>query len=591
MEPNQIYAAEEDIIARTATQEQTDRDDNPNKGGTNLKSSRRRRRQSPNISEETALLGDRFDNEPGTNVGDGEDGLGDSWTGQNDHDGLPWWKTPSIYWLLPPFFLFTLAFGGSIVPKLNLILTLICRNHLAERQMADPSLQFMPVIPGSNNPQCQIPEVQALVSRFTLYVNLLTGILSALTTPALGALSDRYGRKYIIALTTLGLLLGEVITIITAIWPDVVSVNWLFLGYGLDGLFGSFTAAMALTHAYAADCTHPAKRNVAFGYFHGCLFTGVAVGPIAAGYIVKFSGSLVVLFSIVLLCHFIFICFLVFIIPESLTMSRQLVAREKYRLHRSKLQSWRQSARAFSTWTSARAAVVRTLTDLASPLQIFLPKGEDSAKAVRLNLILLAAVDATMFAVAMGSMTVVIIYSEYMFGWGTTETSIFVSIVNSGRVLCLLVFLPLITRLVRGRSNGIPPRNTGSDRLDIALIRVAVLFDMMGYLGYALVRTGPLFILSGLLASLGGIGSPTLQSALTKHIEPDRTGELLGAMGLLHALGRVVAPAIFNLIYSLTVGKFTQTVFVCLAATFGVAFALSWFIKPHVYLRGGRDIY
>jgi len=49
----------------------------------------------------------------------------------------------------------------------------------------------------------------------------------------------------------------------------------------------------------------------------------------------------------------------------------------------------------------------------------------------------------------------------------------------------------------------------------------------------------------------------------------------------LHALARVVAPTVFNLIYALTVGKFTQTVFVCLAATFGVAFILSWFVKPH----------
>lgn len=30
-----------------------------------------------------------------------------------------------MYWLLPNFFLFALAFGGIIVPKLNLILSLV----------------------------------------------------------------------------------------------------------------------------------------------------------------------------------------------------------------------------------------------------------------------------------------------------------------------------------------------------------------------------------------------------------------------------------------------------------------------------------
>lgn len=56
---------------------------------------------------------------------------------------------------------------------------------------------------------------------------------------------------------------------------------------------------------------------------------------------------------------------------------------------------------------------------------------------------------------------------------------------------------------------------------------------------------------------------------------------MLGAAGLLHALARVVGPLIFNSIYSATVGKFTPTVFVCLASTFFLAFVLSWFIKPH----------
>lgn len=46
----------------------------------------------------------------------------DSWAADAEADfaGLPWWRQPSIFWLLGPFFLFTLAFGGCLVPKLNL---------------------------------------------------------------------------------------------------------------------------------------------------------------------------------------------------------------------------------------------------------------------------------------------------------------------------------------------------------------------------------------------------------------------------------------------------------------------------------------
>lgn len=124
-------------------------------------------------------------------------------------------------------------------------------------------------------------------------------------------------------------------------------------------------------------------------------------------------------------------------------------------------------------------------------------------------------------------------------------------------------------------------RSSGSDLFDLSIIRAAIFFDMAGFLGYALVRKGELFALSGAIAAIGGIGSPTLGAALTKHVPQDQVGQLLGATGLLHAVARVMGPTIFNGIYSATVGAYRQTVFVCLAATFGTAFLCSWFIRPH----------
>jgi MFS family permease len=470
--------------------------------------------------------------------------------------------------------LFTLAFGAVLVPKLNLILALICRQYIADKSLQSSTFTALPIVFGDENPQCQIPEVQALVSRFTLYGNLITGILSAVVSPRLGSLSDRYGRKRIIAASTLGTLASEVITIITATWPDLISVNWLLLGFFFDGIFGSFTAVFAITHSYATDCSTPANRNIVFGYFHGCLFTGIALGPIFGGYITKATGKILTIFYLALGGHLLSMALLLFVIPESLSRERQLAAREKYRIEKESNRNVLGQ-----TWvgTLKRANIL-------APLDILFPTGAGSSRALRFNLVLLSAIDTIMFGVAMGSMTVVVIYSELMFGWGNLETSLFVSIVNTCRVLILVLVLPLLTLLIRGRPNArgsATIRKSGMDVLDINIIRIAVLFDMLGYLGYALVRTGPLFTLSGAIASIGGMGSPTLQSALTKHVPHDRTGQLLGAIGLLHALARIVAPTVFNLIYSLTVGKFTQTVFVCLASAFGLALVCSWFIKPH----------
>ncbi|KAL8967745.1 MAG: hypothetical protein Q9183_002777 [Haloplaca sp. 2 TL-2023] len=526
------------------------------------------------VYEETPLLEREYDER--------QDGFDRSperdapeWSGARDFEGKPWYRRPSrlteqIFWLLPPFLMATLAFGGIIVPKVNLILTLICREYFAEQEFKDPNFQAMPVMFGSDNPQCQIPQVQSLVSKFTLYGNVITGLLSAVTSPKLGSLSDRYGRTRMIAFVSTGMLVTEVITILAARMPDTFSVNWLFLGFVFDGLCGSFVASMAVTNAYCSDCTPPAKRNVAFGYFHGVLFAGVALGPLLAGYIIKWTGTLVSIFYYAIIAHTFFALFVLIVVPESLSKERQFIAREKV--------DYAGEANGGS-WLG-QAVTVFKASNLLAPLKVLWPSGTHN-RAVRKNLVTLAAVDTIMFGVAMGSMTVVIIYSEFMFGWGTFETSIFVSIVNICRVTNLIIILPSISRLVRGPRNNATIGKSGSDGLDLWVIRAAIFFDMLGYIGYASVRIADLFILSGALASVGGMGSPTLQSALTKHVPPEQTGAVLGAAGLLHALARVLGPLIFNSIYSATVGKFTQTVFVCLASTFFVAFVLSWFIRPY----------
>ena len=474
---------------------------------------------------------------------------------------------------MPPFLLFTLAVGGIVVPRLNLILSLVCRQYFEDRPIDNTTTPVRPVVFGLDNPQCQIPEVQSLVSKFTLYQSIIAGLLSAVTSPQLGALSDHYGRRRIIAFTVLGMFIEELIVILAAVYPDMVSVYWILAGSVFEGLCGSSVAALALTNAYASDCTAPTKRAVTFGYLHSILFGGIALGPVLAGYVVKATGDILTVFYIALACHAVFVLFLMFIIPESLSHERQMAAREKKKF----VGNGEPHAQ---TWESTLMRGLRG-TNIFAPLATLWPTGEGTNPAVRRNLALIAAVDFTMFGVAMGSITVVIYYSEFMFGWNTFDTSVFMSVVNTCRVTCLIVLLPLIARLLRSPNTDKPARQSGSDPVDLAVIRTAIFFDMLGYVGYATVRTGPLFILSGAIASIGGMGSPTLQSAVTKHVPPDQTGQVLGAMGLMHALAKVVGPTVFSLIYSHTVGKFTQTVFVCLAATFGLAFFLSWFIRPY----------
>ncbi|KAJ8111227.1 hypothetical protein OPT61_g6132 [Boeremia exigua] len=499
----------------------------------------------------------------------------------HDFEGLPWWKRPSIYWLLPPFLLFTIAFGGVVVPKINLITDLVCEEYYSSLEGSGDPISG-PMDPGTD--RCQKDAVSSRSSLFLLYGSLCSGILAAVTSPKLGALSDRFGRKTFMLVNTSGALFGEILTILAAKFPETVHVNWLLVGYALEGLSGSFIVGMALAHSYASDCVAPQERNVAFAYFHAALFSGIAVGPVVAGYIIearmKYTSKIdavVFVFYLALAAHGLFIAFLLFCIPESLSKSRQEAARQKHKEEMDQLSPE-------SDWINQLRHI-----NLFRPLKILWPTGPGSSSAVRWNLLLLAATDTIMFGVAMGAMSVVILYTRLQFGWQTLESGRFVSVVNGCRVVALLGVLPLVTRLVRGKNGAMKQRSSGTDRFDLSIIRAAIFFDTLGYIGYALAPNGAFFTLSGVVTAVGGVGSPALGAALTKHVPNDKVGQLLGATGLLHAIARVLGPTIFNGLYSATVSGYRQTVFVVLASMFGLAFLCSWFVRPHVYLEDSPE--
>ena len=77
-------------------------------------------RDETSASESTSLLGDARRDDNNNDDADASSFTKPSWDGAADFEGLPWYHRPSIYWLIGPYFLFTLAFGGSLVPKLNL---------------------------------------------------------------------------------------------------------------------------------------------------------------------------------------------------------------------------------------------------------------------------------------------------------------------------------------------------------------------------------------------------------------------------------------------------------------------------------------
>lgn len=456
------------------------------------------------------------------------------------------------------------------------ILDLVCQRYFADKALVDPN---HPIILGSDNPQCRIPEVQKDVATFMLVLNFVTGGLSAFVAPKFGHMSDRYGRRRLLALASCGGLLAELVTILAAKFPQTVDYRWLILGAVFDGMTGSFTAGSILSQSYTSDCTPPSKRAGSIGYIQACLFVGLAFGPLLAGYFVKWTGSLISIFYVTLGCHAFFVLFVGFVIPESLSKKKQLAAREK----------WHKEKEARVMHMGSWMSTILNSNPLA-PLQILWPTGPGTSTRLRLNIVALAIADAIILGAAFAVGPVLMLYAEYRFKWGNLETSRFISALSMARVVVLMGIFPLVNYIGRVRPAarrrkmlGIVPmeRNSGADVLDIWILRFALFWEVVGCLGYALSWNEMLFFSCGMITALGGFGSATTQAVVTKHVPEERVGQILGAIGMLHALSRVVGPVVFNSIYAVTVGTYPQAVFLALCSLLVIAFICSLVIKPH----------
>src|SRR4051794_22239600 len=92
--------------------------------------------------------------------------------------------------------------------------------------------------------------------------------------PALGVLSDRFGRRPVILLSNLGLGLDYVVM---ALAP---TMSWLFVGRIISGIT---TSSIPTAMAYISDVTPKETRAGAFGYIGVAFGVGFVLGPAVGG--------------------------------------------------------------------------------------------------------------------------------------------------------------------------------------------------------------------------------------------------------------------------------------------------------------------
>lgn len=106
------------------------------------------------------------------------------------------------------------------------------------------------------------------------YLAASYAVAELLSAPILGQLSDRYGRKPVLLVSTVGASLSF---LVAALAPTVAV---MFVGYGLAGLT---SAMLVVVNSVVADSTDKESRATAFGMVGAAFGIGFVIGPVIGG--------------------------------------------------------------------------------------------------------------------------------------------------------------------------------------------------------------------------------------------------------------------------------------------------------------------
>lgn len=131
-------------------------------------------------------------------------------------------------------------------------------------------------------------EVETLTSHWTLYMNVAGFLVDLFSSTLLGAWSDRVGRRPVLVLTSLGLLLQAVVSVFVV--QLQLHVGFLVLGRILCGLLGDFNGLLAASFASVADVSSTHNRTIRMALVEACIGVAGMLASLLGGHWLRAQG-------------------------------------------------------------------------------------------------------------------------------------------------------------------------------------------------------------------------------------------------------------------------------------------------------------
>ena len=271
------------------------------------------------------------------------------------------------------------------------------------------------------------------------------------------------------------------------------TLGWLFVGRLISGITA---ASIATAYAYVADVTPPDKRAARFGFLGAAFGAGFVLGPALGGLAGSISPRLP--FWIAAGLSLANACYGLLVLPESLPRSERVGF------------SWRR-ANPFGA-----LVLLRTHAELSG--LAFVNFLGNLAHAVLPS--------------------IGVLYMFYRYGW------------NERIVGLTLAGVGVASMIVQGAVVGPVTKRIG----ERAALMVGLAFGVVGFLVFAVAKTGAEFWIGIPLLALWGLESPACMALMSRLVSGSEQGRLQGANSSVTGIANLFGPALFTQTFAFAIG-------------------------------------
>ncbi|KAJ5788834.1 uncharacterized protein N7518_005845 [Penicillium psychrosexuale] len=413
------------------------------------------------------------------------------------------------------------GFFMSTAPQIAVYEDIICRNYQDTLHRAGNETLSSPV----SNP-CKSEAVQgelALVIGYQSTFDVMPGLILSLPY---GVLSDRWGRKPLLYLGILGILLGEIWVRIVCLWSSVIPLRMVWLSAVFKIIGGGDQVLTAIAMVIVADVFSDDERATALFRLQSCIQIAEILATPLSAYLMTFGPMFPFILS---LCIITVGSIPPFFLPETLrnTKGKQI--------SREGLEQDNESEQPQPPRKAALQELTRQVREFAQSTRFI---WADS------NVCLMIFV---MFVTVMSRQctNLLLQYVSKKFDWSISRASLLISLRGIFSLVTYLVIMPILAFLAAKHLN------LRGNRSDHFLSKGSGVLSIIGFAIISIAPTPAILVGGQVILSIGSSFMVTTRSLATSLVQPDHAGTLYSAIAIAQGAGTLLSGPLFANLFRL----------------------------------------